>query len=48
MIKLREDRITKTIIEVGSGKQKPYDIDLWTIIYKGYFKKTEEVFDTTD
>jgi len=34
------------MIEVGEGRNKPGSLALITVSYKGYFKKTEEVFDS--
>ena len=38
--------VRKKILEVGEGKDKPESPALVTVTYKGYFTKSEEVFDS--
>ena len=43
-----KDGVVKEVIKGGTGKERPVEPALLTVIYKGYFLKTGEVFDTSD
>lgn len=40
--------VVKETIEAGTGKIRPTDAALCTVIYKGYFTKSKEIFDSSD
>ncbi len=40
--------VSKTVLEVGENTAQPATPSLVTVIYKGYFKKSKVVFDSSD